>query len=123
MDVPIEIVENTIIDWRKKEVSSEQKSLLLKIFLDEKKYSLRKASKELGIPLTTLYGWLNPESNKNKNIKNKNIISYDVISNNNVDVLLDRLLFVLTRKKYKVTYKTTRLINELKNVLEDFKNE
>jgi transcriptional regulator with XRE-family HTH domain len=103
-----ELFFNIVKDWEKKEVSTKEKGLILKAYLKEKKISQRRLAKQLNIPHSTLHDWVSGRQ-MNKYYENKL---------NEVDGLLDRLLYVLSRKEYTKTEKTFRLATQLRTELD-----
>lgn len=116
MNISDELFFNIVKDWEKRNISSEEKGLLIKQFMVERKLTLRGLSKTLGIPHTTIHHWLN--GRKEYDVKNSYVPSSVVrMHRNELDFLLDRLLFVLSRKQWRKTSKTERLIADLKSEL------
>lgn len=108
MIVSDDLFFNIVKDWEKKDISTEEKGRFIKVFLEENKISQRNLAKKLNIPYSTLNDWVTGRQMK------KYYASKD---KNEVNYLLDRLLFVLTRKDFKKDDKTVRLIRELKDTL------
>jgi len=108
MKISDELFFNIVKDWEKKEVTTEEKGKLISIYLKEKKISQRELAKQLNIPHSTLHDWVSGRQ-MDKYYKNKL---------NEVDVLLDRLLYVLSRKEYTKTEKTMRLVKQLRTELD-----
>ena len=58
MEVPDEIVNNWLIDLRKKEVNLFERAKLIRAYLNNKELSIRSFSKEFGFPKSTIEDWL-----------------------------------------------------------------
>jgi len=58
MEIDTNIIENIVIDFRKKDINPSQKAELVKAVMKEKKLSLRAFCKEFDIPKTTVNNWL-----------------------------------------------------------------
>jgi transcriptional regulator with XRE-family HTH domain len=58
MEVPKEIVENTIIDWKKKEIHPVDRADLIRTYMQEYNLSQRDLCNLFGISKSTLHGWL-----------------------------------------------------------------
>lgn len=132
---------NVVKDWEKRDVSSDDKAKFLNSYLSEFKISQRELARRLGIPFSTLHDWLSGRQKekyyalKEKNeffrdLSNVSVISNDKhgfyfkgVENNRseLDSLLDRLLFVLSKKDFVVSDKTRRLLKELRVELEKVK--
>lgn len=61
MEVSNDIIENTIIDWKKKDISKEDRAKLIKLYMEENNLSERQVQAKTGINRCTLHDWLNPE--------------------------------------------------------------
>ena len=91
-----------------KDLTTEQKGEIVLSVIAEEKISQREFAKRYELPHSTVHDWCSGRQMK-KYYKNKM---------NELDSLLDRILFIITRKEYKSTEKTKRLVKELKNELE-----
>jgi transcriptional regulator with XRE-family HTH domain len=108
MKISDELFFNIVKDWEKKDVSTEEKGRLIKAYLKEKKISQRELAKQLNIPHSTVHDW----------VSGRQMVKYYKDKLNEVDTLLDRLLYVLSRKEYIKTEKTIRLVTQLRIELE-----
>jgi transposase-like protein len=98
---------NIIKDWEKKDISPENKRDFLKSLLEEKDISQRELARILNISHSTLHDWISLRQKE----------KYYTKKNNEIDTLLDRLTFLLS-KPFKVTSKTLERINRLKSELD-----
>ena len=112
MEVPSEIIENTIIDWRKKDIPKDQKALLIKKYLDETGMSQGKLAEKLGVAKGTLHDWLHPEK---RGVARK----YDVFS---YEALIRFTKYVDTHEK-RFNHHHLEDIKKLIKRLEDIKNK
>lgn len=108
MEITEELFFNIIKDWEKKEIRPEEKGRLIRIYKEETGKSYRDLEKEFNIHHNTLQDWVTGRQMK-KYYKNKK---------NELNTLLDRVLFLLTRTDYNKDEKTVRLLNDLKKELE-----
>lgn len=58
MEVPEEVIYNFLSDLRKKEINPVERAKIINAYMEDKKLSLRELSAEIGIPHTTIKGWL-----------------------------------------------------------------
>lgn len=58
MNVPIDIIYNFLVDLKKKEINPVERALIIKNYMDTQNKSLRQLAIDLGMPHTTLKGWL-----------------------------------------------------------------
>lgn len=108
MDMSEELFFNVVKDFEKKFISNEEKGEFVNAFLKEHKMSQRQFAKLIGRSHSTVHDWAS----------NRQMKKYYKGKLNELDSLLDRLLFVLSRKDYKATEKTCRLVGQLKEELE-----
>ena len=88
VDVPIEILENTFLDWKKKDINPVDRAMLLKKYREEKGIGQRELARELDVPHSTLgdlemYGRFSKEEYaelENKGLSKKEI--YKLVRNN-----------------------------------------
>lgn len=102
MNIDNDIVFNIVQDWKKREISGAQKSVFIQKILDKRNISQRALAKELGVSYSTLHDW----------VSNRQMKKYYEQKNNEIDVLLDRLTFLLS-KPFKPTDKTFTRIKML----------
>lgn len=113
MNVSNDVIENVIIDWRKKDITLEEKSLLVKAYLKESGLSERALANKLGIKRSTLNDWVS------KRQATKVRTNLDSTSARDIDYLCDRLIFLLSRP-FKSTSRTLERIQRLKSELDKF---
>lgn len=100
---------NVIKMLQMKDLTTEQKGeIVLSVMKEDKINSQREFAKRYELPHSTVHDWVSGRQMK-KYYKGKM---------NELDTLLDRLLFVLSRKEYQKTEKTYRLATQLKTELE-----
>lgn len=99
---------NVIKLLQMKDLTTEQKGEIVLSVIKEEKISQREFAKRYELPHSTVHDWCT----------NRQMKKYYKGKLNELDTLLDRLLFVLSRKDYKETEKTTRLIGQLREELE-----
>lgn len=112
MDVPNVIVENTFLDWKKKDVDKEQRSLIIKSYLKERNISQRELARELEVNHSTLQDWVNPKEHKTSVVKMifpKKLMIYS---------LANRINYLLNKEVPK-DEKTLKELNQLKNLLNE----
>jgi DNA-binding transcriptional regulator YiaG len=111
MIVSNEIVENMIIDFKKKEISSEDKSVLIKSYLKEEKISERELARRLDISHSTLHDWV---SLRQKNKSRKSLLT-ECVNN-------DDLSNIISRLRYKLSL-TSVLDDKIKSNLKELKKD
>lgn len=111
MEVSNVIAENILLDWKKKDISPEDKSKFIFAYLKEEKISMRELGRRLGISHSTLQDWI---SMRQINIEKKN-----QRKENNIVQLINKLLILIKNNK-DIDDKTRKKIRELKSELEKF---
>lgn len=103
-----DLIQNVLKDWEKRRISPQVKSSFIKGVLEQENISERELARRLCISHSTLHDWVSMRQQE----KETGIKAYPI------DSLLDRLLFIMSRKEFLPTDKTKRLIKELKKELE-----
>ncbi len=106
MQISNELCFNIIQDWKKKDITPEEKKVFLEAYMKENKVGLRELARLLDVPHTTLFHWLKGEREE------KTQSSKKIQSNNEIDDLLDRLTLLLSRP-FKPTKETMKKIDAL----------
>ena len=106
-----------------KELSSNEKGEFCKVIIKEQGISMREFSRRYDIPHSTVQDWISGrQMRKYYDDKLNKEFNATTIRNEldfkGLDSLLDRLLFIITKKNYKMTDKTKRLLKDLKNEIE-----
>jgi len=110
MQISNELVFNIIQDWKKKDITPEQKKVFLEAYMKENKVGLRELARLLDVPHTTLFHWLNGKREKEE--KSSSVKTNKEAKENELDELLDRLTFLLSRP-FKPTKETMKKIDAL----------
>lgn len=98
-----ELLFNIVQDWKKKDICIREKSELLKAYMNNTGVGLRELSRRIDTPYSTVQDWVTGRQMK----------KYYESKSKELDTLIDRLLFVITRKDYDLTPKTKKLLTEL----------
>lgn len=132
MNIPKDMADNMLLDLSKKEIDIIARSDFIKSYMQEYKISFRELSKKINVPIGTLHEWVT----MNKAIKHKKYIGEELLKNidnikvdidnyniseiqtltkvhNQIDVLSDRLTFLLSQK-FKKSDKTIKLLENLR---------
>lgn len=112
MEISEELAFNIVQDWKKKDISLEEKSKFLKSLLKELKVSQRELARVLEVPHSTLQDW----------ISLRQIEKVKWRKENELEFLLDRLIFVLS-KPYKISEETFKKIKRIKSEFEKLELE
>ena len=123
MNISDDLFYNIVQDLRKKELSTAEKGELVKAYLVEHKVSEREFGRRFDISHSTVHDWVSGRQKEKyyadkESSKDLLLVGFSEKEKYNVDFLLDRLLFVISRKDFVVTSKTRRLISELKSELD-----
>lgn len=108
MIISDELFFNVVKDWEKKTISNEEKGLFIKAFMTEKNLSERKVAEIIGVPRSTVNDW----------ISNRQMKKYYKGKRNELNVLLDRLVFVLSKREYALDDKSKYLLSVLRGELD-----
>jgi len=117
MEISEDILFNVFKDWEKKDILPEQKSVLLKSYLNEKKISQRELAKRLGISHSTLHDWVSLRQMQRINNKKAEVLNLNHVT---IYSLADRLMYLLT-KANSLTDKEIRKLDVLVNEIEKHK--
>lgn len=98
---------NIVKDWEKRQITLEEKSLLLQEYLKQTGLSQRGLAKKLGISHSTFHDWVSMRQEKTR-------LGY---VKNELESLLSRLLFVVSRTE-DISEKSRTLIGKLQIELE-----
>lgn len=107
MKLEDDLVFNIVQDWKKREISAEQKQKFIKAILEERDISQRKLAEELGVSHSTLHDW----------VSNRQMKKYYTTKRYELEYLLDRLTFLLSRP-FEPTPKVIRGMRSVKSELE-----
>lgn len=107
MEISNELIYNIVQDWKKKDITAEEKSKILKTILQEQKISQRTLAIRLGISHSTLHDWISMRQISKTEFRKKNEIEY----------LSSRLLFLLSKTE-TLSPKAITLLNNIKNEIE-----
>lgn len=66
MNVDKEIIENCIIDWRKRDIPKDKRAKLVADYMKEFKVNQAELSKLTGIHVSTIHNWLKPDRSKKR---------------------------------------------------------
>jgi transposase-like protein len=105
MNINNDLAENILLDWKKKNISPEDKSLFINELLKEKKISMRELARQLNIPHSTLQDWTSMRQQKK--------LENDKFHTSCIYTLADRLTYLLS-KTNDFDDKTLRKLNVLR---------
>lgn len=128
------IIFNWMLDLRKKHVNPHERARIIKNYIQETKTSVRQLARDLGIPHTTLTGWLswNKISPEEYEMLRKRGVTHTEIwtslkQNKQLEICEEHSEYELEQvlRKIKEIYRnldskspqTIRLINEIQNYL------
>lgn len=101
---------NLMQDWKKKQVSAVRRSNLLQQYIEEKSISQRQLAIELEMSYSTLHDWISMRQITNKRNTRVN-------HSNELDYLIDRIIFLLSKDSNKPD-KSIKRLGELQNLLD-----
>lgn len=135
MEINENVMFNILKDWQKRDISPYDKGVMIKAYIEENNISQRELAKKLDISHTTLQTWVSFAKNfkegqyetlvkagvPKEDIYKAARAKYRGISNNPLDIILSKVLYVI-EKKPAVNNKTKELaknvIKELEQIIE-----
>lgn len=108
MNISEDLFFNIVQDWKKREISSEEKSIILKSYLKSSNLSERELAKKLGVSHSTFHDW----------ITQRQIKKYYEKKSNEFYSLIDRLIFLFNKEDFFLDNERIKKIKELKNELD-----
>ena len=109
MEINDNIAKNIIFDFRKTEVSLEDKSKFINDYINEHGITQREFSRRFNIPHSTVQDWCSLRQSKLV----KSSIRVLTYNNKNLDSLIERLTYLLS-KDYVKTDKTIKRLEDLR---------
>lgn len=109
MNISEELLNNIILDWKKRDITPTEKSRLLKEYMKECNISERELARRLGISHSTMQDWVSMRQKK----------KYHESKLFEVKTLVDRLYYILSTRNEPIDNYTLDLMKKLIIVLEE----
>lgn len=117
IEINEDVFFNIVYDWKKHKISPEEKSNLIKKYLEKTGMSEREFSRKLGISHSTVHDWVSMRQIRDTEKCQMKKLKQGVY------MYADRLFFMLT-KEINLTDREKKKLRELRELLnsEDFRN-
>jgi len=105
MEVSREIVENVILDFKKKDIPKQERAKLLKAYREKYKLTQRAFEEITGISKGTLHDWENPEIRDNRYSNEDKKLGSLLTSLENItnpDIKLEKVILKIEREIFRL---------------------
>lgn len=103
------LIQNTLLDFQKKNLSLEQKSEVLKSLIKKYGVSQREIARRFNIPHSTVHDWVSMRQRE----RTKGYLVATIDKQNEFYSLLNRLDYVINNKKIIFDDRTKKLLSEV----------